>query len=98
MCIAQKTLKSMPSTTHETSQESDDLDDFAFTPKSGPISPISTPTYTDRPPSLISSTDESFTFEQQSQITMESNTNNNPNSTFSFISKEIIEKRNICFI
>jgi len=43
MFIAQKTLKSMPSTTTDINQDNDDMDDFLYTPKSGAVSPVSSP-------------------------------------------------------
>ncbi|CAF3819449.1 unnamed protein product, partial [Rotaria magnacalcarata] len=52
MCIAQKTLKSMPSTSSDTNEFNDDFDDLIFTPKSGAISPLISPTAVDRRMSL----------------------------------------------
>lgn len=57
MCIAQKNLKSMPSTTPDMNQDNDDLDDMIFTPKSGAMSPIASPTLHDR---ASMSTNEAF--------------------------------------
>ncbi|CAF0857142.1 unnamed protein product [Adineta ricciae] len=65
MCIAQKTLKSMPSTTPELSQNADDLEETIYSPKSGAMSPVLSPTLAERQPSLIPMPDESFNFEQQ---------------------------------
>jgi len=69
MCIAQKALKSMPSTISEINQDNDELDDFIYTPKSGATSPVSSPTITERQSLIPSSTDENFRFDQQSTIT-----------------------------
>jgi hypothetical protein len=66
--IAQKTLKSMPSTTPEVSQDRDDLDDSVYTPRSGAASPIVSPTMADRHLSIIPSTNENFNFEQSSTM------------------------------
>lgn len=63
MCIAQKTLKSMPSTTPDMNQDNDDLDDLSFTPKSGAISPASSPSMHDRPTLNSATTDETYHFD-----------------------------------
>ena len=60
MCIAQKTLKSMPSTSIDMNQENEDLDDIIFTPKSGPASPIPTPMIHDRPVLITASSEDNF--------------------------------------
>lgn len=59
MCIAQKTLKSMPSTSMDINQDNDDLDDVIFTPKSGPTSPVPTPLIHDRPILMSTGSEES---------------------------------------
>lgn len=58
MCIAQKTLKSMPSTSIDMNQDNEDLDDIIYTPKSGPASPIPTPLIHDRPVLITASSEE----------------------------------------
>ncbi|CAF4770769.1 unnamed protein product, partial [Rotaria sp. Silwood2] len=76
MCIAQKTLKSMPSTTPDLEQRNDEFDDVVFTPRSGLISPIFSPSVIDRQTSvvvdqqssMIPITDNDFNFDQQSTI------------------------------
>ncbi|UJR25841.1 hypothetical protein I4U23_007191 [Adineta vaga] len=68
MCIAQKTLKSMPSTTSEMNQNNDDFEETIYSPKSGAMSPILSPTLNERQPSLVPMTDESFNFEQQQPL------------------------------
>ncbi|CAF1295313.1 unnamed protein product [Adineta steineri] len=65
MCIAQKTLKSMPSTSLDNNQNNDDLDEIIYSPKSGAQSPVLSPLHIERQPSNVPSTDESFNFDQQ---------------------------------
>jgi hypothetical protein len=69
MCIAQKTLKSMPSSSPEINQDNDELDDFIYTPKSGATSPILSPPATERHSIMTPPTEENFHFDQQSTIT-----------------------------
>jgi hypothetical protein len=70
MCIAQKTLKSMPSTSSDINQDNDDLDESIYTPRSGAVSPISSPTVAERQSITIPSTDDdAFHFDQQSSMT-----------------------------
>jgi hypothetical protein len=69
MFIAQKTLKSMPSTTPDMNQDNDDIDDFTFSSKSGAISPASSPSISDRQSSMIPSTDDSYHFDQPTTMT-----------------------------
>jgi hypothetical protein len=66
MCIAQKTLKSMPSMTTDSNQEDDDMDDSAFTPKSGAASVASSPPILDR---SLPSSHEPFVFDNDTAST-----------------------------
>jgi hypothetical protein len=68
MCIAQKTLKNMPSTTPDMNQD-DDLDDSNFTPKSGAASPVLSPLIHDRSTLINTTMDETYHFDQPSPIT-----------------------------
>ncbi|CAF1108028.1 unnamed protein product [Rotaria sordida] len=67
MCIAQKTLKSMPSTTPDMDQHHDEFDDLIFTSKSSTASPIISPPVIDRQQSIMSFA-ENFNYDQQSAI------------------------------
>lgn len=69
MCIAQKTLKSMPSTTPEMNQNNDEMDDLIYSPKSGAASPILSPSGMDRHLSIAPPTEENFSFDQHSTVT-----------------------------
>jgi len=69
MYIAQKTLKSMPSTTPDMNQDNDELDDSNYTPKSGATSPRLSPSITGRQSLNVSSRDENYHFDQQTTIT-----------------------------
>ncbi|CAF3328350.1 unnamed protein product [Rotaria sp. Silwood1] len=73
MCIAQKTLKSMPSTTPDIEQPYDEFDDITFTPRLGGASPILSPSTVDRLASIIPVTANNFTFDQQSNIVLTAN-------------------------
>jgi len=86
MCIAQKTLKSMPSSSPEINQDNDELDDFIYTPKSGATSPISSPPGTERHSIITASTEENFHFDQQSTITSVVNSSEQSLLLFFFLS------------
>jgi hypothetical protein len=58
----------MPSTTPEVNLERDDLEDLIYTPRSGAVSPILSPSVSDRHSSIIPPTNENFNYEQQSTI------------------------------
>ncbi|CAF0745401.1 unnamed protein product [Rotaria sp. Silwood1] len=73
MCIAQKTLKSMPSTTPDIEQPYDEFDDITFTPRLGGASPILSPSTVDRLASILPVTDNKFSFDQQSSIVLTAN-------------------------
>jgi hypothetical protein len=68
MCTAQKTLKSMPSTP-DINPNDDDLDDVIYSSKPGTVSPVSSPSITDRHSSMVPTMDENFNFDQQSTVT-----------------------------
>jgi hypothetical protein len=71
MYIAQKALKSMSSITIDNHEENYDLDDFIFTPKSGNISTVLSPTMSGRQPSLVPPADENFTIDPPSEGSLE---------------------------
>jgi hypothetical protein len=87
MCIAQKALKSMPSTTSDITQDNDDLDDMVFTPKYHGLSSMSTSNMNDHG-SL--STHEPLGVDQQSTsmaslISLEHTMKDDSNSQLLFI-------------
>jgi hypothetical protein len=71
MYIAQKALKSMSSITIDNHEENADLDDFIFTPKSGNISTVLSPTMSGRQPSLVPPADENFTIDSPAEGSLE---------------------------
>ena len=68
MCMAQKTLKNMPSTTTEVNQELDYMDEFIYPSKPVVVTPAITPIVHDRQQTPIPVIPENAHFEQSISV------------------------------
>ncbi|CAF1170496.1 unnamed protein product [Adineta ricciae] len=71
MYVAQKTLKSMSSVSNDITEDTDEYDDFTFTPKSINMSSILTPMISGPQPSLAPPLDEKFTIDPASEVSLQ---------------------------